>query len=214
MSEPLPLLPGAIQGETKRRPVILERTGSPALPGGAAEAAYRQLIAAAEPGTAERDGLLETPYRAARAWRELTSGYNATPDLRTFPADGYDEIVAATRLPFFSLCEHHLLPFFGVAHIAYLPGERILGLSKFARLLEMYARRLQVQERLTQQLADHLWKALEPQGVAVVIEAEHLCMAMRGVQKLGANTRTSVMRGAFRDKPEARAEALNLLLKE
>jgi GTP cyclohydrolase I len=178
-----------------------------------AREAYRDLLAVAEPGTCDRDGLTETPERAARAWAELTKGYTAEPDLKTFEADGYDEIVAVSRIPFYSLCEHHLLPFHGHAHIAYLPHRRIIGLSKFARLVDLYARRLQVQERLTRQIADCLVDALNPAGVVVVIEAEHLCMAMRGVERPGAHTRTSVVRGVFRDKPEARSEALRLLLR-
>jgi GTP cyclohydrolase I len=132
-------------------------------------------------------------------------------DLTTFAADGYDEIVAVSRLPFYSLCEHHLLPFHGYAHIAYLPGSRIIGLSKFARLVDLYARRLQLQERLTSQIAERLVDELDPRGAVVVIEAEHLCMTMRGVQKPESYTRTSVVRGIFREKAEARAEALELL---
>jgi GTP cyclohydrolase I len=151
-----------------------------------------------------------TPARAARAWSELTAGYAAEPDLTSFDAEGYDEIVAVAGIPFYSLCEHHLLPFHGTAHIAYLPDGRILGLSKFARLVDVYARRLQVQERLTSQIADRLDAELAPQGVAVVLEAEHLCMTMRGVRAAGSVTRTSVMRGVFRSKPEARAEAFDL----
>jgi GTP cyclohydrolase I len=155
--------------------------------------------------------LAGTPARAACAWRELIAGYELEVELTTFDADGYDEIVAVSGIPFYSLCEHHLLPFHGEAHIAYLPSDRILGLSKFARLVELYARRLQTQERLTAQIADHLAAALEPRAVAVVLRAEHLCMTMRGVRAAGATTTTSVMRGAFRDKPEARAEALDLI---
>ena len=176
-----------------------------------AERAFRSLLQLAEPDDAERPGLLDTPARAARAWAELTAGYRETVDLTTFDADGYDEIVAVSRMPFYSLCEHHLLPFHGYAHIAYLPGSRILGLSKFARLVDLYARRLQLQERLTSQIAERLVDALDPRGVVVVIEAEHLCMTMRGVQKPGSYTRTSVVRGVFREKAEARAEALELL---
>jgi GTP cyclohydrolase I len=153
----------------------------------------------------------ETARRAAQAWGELTSGYGYEPELTTFPAHGYDEIVAVGSIPFYSLCEHHLLPFFGRAHIAYLPADRILGLSKFARVVDRYARRLQLQERITSQVADHLERALAPRGVAVVLQAEHLCMAMRGVQALGTQTTTSVMRGRFRESDAARAEVLGLL---
>jgi GTP cyclohydrolase I len=175
-----------------------------------AETVYRELIMLAE-GRELREGTADTPRRAAAAWAELTSGYGPEPALRSFDADGYDEIVAVAAIPFYSLCEHHLLPFHGQAHIAYLPTDRILGLSKFARVVEHYSRRLQTQERLTVQIADAIDAAIAPAGVGVVLIAEHLCMAMRGVQKGGAKTTTSVMRGAFRDKPPARAEALALL---
>lgn len=158
-----------------------------------------------------RDGLASTPERAARAWQELTAGYHDEPQLTTFPAEGFDQIVAVRAIPFFSLCEHHLLPFHGKAHIAYLPGDRILGLSKFARVVRAYSRRLQVQERLTQEVAGQLVEALDPAGLLVVVEAEHLCMSMRGVQSIGTTTRTSYAGGAFRDKAAARAEALTLL---
>lgn len=174
--------------------------------------AYRTMLMEAEGEDANRDGLRDTPKRAAKAWLELTRGYRTpAPELRTFEAD-HDEIVAVAPIPFYSLCEHHLLPFHGTAHVAYLPGERILGLSKFARLVDWYARRLSVQERLTSQIADHLTDALSPGGVAVVLRAEHLCMTMRGAQVPGAITTTSVLRGTFRDQPAARAEVLDLLL--
>ena len=175
----------------------------------AVEDAYATLLEAA--GLDDLEGLAETPARAARAWAELTSGYDAIADLHAFPAEGYDEVVAVGRIPFYSLCEHHLLPFHGHAHIAYLPSDLVLGLSKFARLVNVYARRLQLQERLTAQIADHLTAALQPRGVAVVIQAEHLCMSMRGVQTAGALTTTSVMRGRFRESPAARAEVLGFL---
>ena len=171
--------------------------------------AFAALLEGVE-GLPLREGLASTPRRAGDAWLELMRGYGEDPELTTFDADGYDEIIAVTRIPFYSLCEHHLLPFHGFADIAYLPAGRILGLSKFARVVDMYARRLQVQERLTTQIADHLVEALEPQGVAVVLGAEHLCMSMRGAQVPGTITRTSVVRGAFRDKPAARAEAFAL----
>lgn len=173
------------------------------------EVAYEALLSSVEPD--RRPGTAHTPARAAAAWRELTSGYDADPTLTVFPADGYDEIVAVAPLPFYSLCEHHLLPFHGSAHIAYLPGDSILGLSKFVRLVDVYARRLQVQERLTAQIADHLLAALQPRAVAVVLRAEHLCMSMRGVQKAGALTTTSVVRGRFRESGAARAEAFRLM---
>lgn len=162
-------------------------------------------------GQGRLNGLAETPARAARAWEELTAGYLMPEDLRTFPAEGYDEIVAVAGIPFYSLCEHHLLPFHGLAHVAYLPSERILGLSKFARLVNRYSRRLQLQERLTAQIAEALDVALTPHGVGVVVQAEHLCMAMRGVQTPGTRTTTSVMLGRFRESDSARAEVLGLL---
>jgi len=175
------------------------------------EAAFERMLIQAEGEHADREGLIDTPERAARAWRELTSGYGARLDLSTFDADGYDELVAITRLPFYSLCEHHLLPFHGTADFVYLPDERILGLSKFARLLDQRSRRLQVQERLSSELASALEGALNPRGVMVVVRAEHLCMAMRGVQRPGHTTITSVVRGVFATQPEARAEAQALL---
>jgi GTP cyclohydrolase I len=182
----------------------------------AAPTAFWNLLVEAEGlEGAQRDGLLDTPARAARAWADLTAGYREEPpELRTFEAT-HDEVVAVAPIPFYSLCEHHLLPFHGRAYVAYLPGERILGLSKFARVVNHFARRLQVQERLTTEIADYLEVGLSngapPRGLAVVIKAEHLCMSMRGAQVPGAITTTSVMRGAFRDKAEARAEVLGLM---
>lgn len=172
--------------------------------------AYSNLIDATGEDV-QRPGLVDTPDRAGAAWKELTAGYHNEPKLTTFPADGFDQIVAVRQIPFFSLCEHHLLPFHGQAHIAYLPGDRILGLSKFARVVRTYSRRLQVQERLTQEIAGVLNATLAPAGLLVVVEAEHLCMSMRGVQSIGTVTRTSYAGGAFRDKDAARAEALTLL---
>jgi GTP cyclohydrolase I len=161
-----------------------------------------------------RDGLHETPRRFVKALGELTAGYRVDDPpalLKTFENDGTRDMVLVRDIPFYSLCEHHVLPFYGVAHVAYVPGDRIVGLSKFGRLVEAFARRLQVQERLTAQIADTLEDTLSPAGVIVVVEAQHLCMAMRGVQKPGALTLTSAVRGVFRTKPEARAEALSLM---
>ena len=152
--------------------------------------------------------LAETPRRVAGAFAEMLSG--PPFELTTFPNEGYDELVIATDIPVQSLCEHHLLPFTGVAHIGYLPGDRILGLSKFARVLDLFARDLQVQERLTQQVADWLQTNLAPRGVGVVIEAEHLCMSLRGVQKPGSRTVTSALHGVVRDDPRTRQEFLAL----
>lgn len=162
----------------------------------------------------ERDGLRDTPARYAKALLDMTSGLNEDPaeHLRTFDSDGYDEIVVVRDIPVRSLCEHHLLPFVGVAHVAYLPEGRIVGLSKLARLVDGYARRPQVQERLTMQVANTLHDSpVAPKGVAVVVDAEHLCMTMRGVKAPGTRTLTSVMLGRFREHPPARAEVLELL---
>jgi GTP cyclohydrolase IA len=149
--------------------------------------------------------LAETPRRVARSYAELLAGRQF--DLTTFPNDeGYDELVIARDIPLQSLCEHHLLPFSGVAHIGYLPGARILGLSKLARVLELFARDLQVQERLTQQVADWLQEHLAPRGVDVVVEAEHLCMSLRGVRATGARTVTSALHGVLRSDARSRAE--------
>jgi GTP cyclohydrolase IA len=157
----------------------------------------------------ETEGLRETPRRMAAAYAELL-----TPEpfsLTTFPNDeGYDELVVVRDIPFESLCMHHVLPFHGVAHVAYLPAERIVGLSKLARVVELFARDLQLQERLTTQIASCLEARLQPKGVGVVIEAEHLCMSLRGVQKHGAKTMTSTLYGLVRDDPRTRGEFLSL----
>ena len=151
--------------------------------------------------------LRETPRRVAAAFAELLTP--AAFDLTTFPNDeGYDELVVARDIPFASLCEHHLLPFHGVAHVGYLPGERILGLSKLARVVELFARDLQVQERLTTRIAGWLAERLAPKGVGVVLEAEHLCMSLRGVRASGSRTVTSALLGLLRDDPRTRAEFL------
>ena len=149
--------------------------------------------------------LVDTPRRVAAAYAEMLTPREFS--LTTFPNDeGYDELVIARDIPFHSLCQHHLLPFTGVAHVGYLPGERILGLSKLARVVEMFARGLQVQERLTKQVADWLADQLQPKGVGVVIEAEHLCMSLRGVQAGGCRTVTSALHGLLRDDPRSRGE--------
>jgi GTP cyclohydrolase I len=154
-------------------------------------------------------GLADTPRRMAEAYAELLTPIPFEPT--TFPnADGYDELVLAGSMPFHSLCEHHLLPFAGVAHVGYLPGERIIGLSKLARVVELFARDLQVQERLTQQIADWLDDHLAPRGVGVVLEAEHTCMSLRGVQKQGSRTVTSALHGLVREDPRTRQEFLDL----
>lgn len=157
----------------------------------------------------EDENLAETPRRMADALIEMTSGPEF--DLTTFANhEEYDELVVVSDIPIQSLCEHHILPFVGVAHIGYLPGERILGLSKFARMVEFHARRPQTQERLTKAIADHLQQVLAPRGVGVVIEAEHTCMSLRGARTPGARTTTSTLFGLLRDDPRSRAEFLEL----
>src|ERR1700739_1494243 len=165
----------------------------------------------------EREGLRETPSRVARAYREMFSGLYTDPDsvLNTMFDEEHDELVIVKEIPMYSTCEHHLVSFHGVAHVGYIPGKdgRVTGLSKIARLVDLYAKRPQVQERLTSQIADALVKKLDPSGVIVVVEAEHLCMAMRGVRKPGAVTTTSAVRGVFKTNPASRAEALDLILR-
>jgi GTP cyclohydrolase I len=169
-----------------------------------AERAVRDLLRALGRNPADAH-LAETPRRVAAAFEEMLTPRRF--DLTTFPNDeGYNELVLATRIPVHSLCEHHLLPFTGVAHIGYLPGDRILGLSKLARVLELFARDLQVQERLTQQVADWLQENLSPRGVGVVIEAEHQCMSLRGVRATGSRTITSALHGQLRDDVRSRQE--------
>ena len=174
----------------------------------AAEAAARELLVSLG-ADLEDEGLRETPRRVAAAYAELL-----TPEpfnLTTFPnTEGYDELVLVRDIPFQSLCMHHLLPFHGVAHVAYLPDERILGLSKLARVVEHFARDLQLQERLTTQIAGWLQERLRPKGVGVVLQAEHLCMSLRGVQSAGALTITSALHGLVRDDPRTREEFLSL----
>ena len=162
----------------------------------------------------ERPGLLETPDRVARMCRETLYGTHCEPTsvIKALEAPGHEEIVLVKDISFYSTCEHHLLPFLGKAHVAYIPaGARLCGISKLARVVEVASRRLSVQEHLTTLVADSIMEALKPRGVIVVIEAEHLCMTMRGVKKPGAKTVTSVVRGIFRDKPATRAEALSLI---
>ena len=163
----------------------------------------------------DRPGLRDTPARVARMYEEITSGLHEDPTqvLQAVFEEGHDEMVMIRDIPMASICEHHLVPFVGKAHVAYIPNEqgRITGLSKLARLVDGMARRPQVQERLTTQIADAMVERLEPQGVLVVIEAEHLCMTMRGVRKPGAVTVTSAVRGSFRDSMSTRMEAMNLL---
>jgi GTP cyclohydrolase I len=172
-----------------------------------AQRAARELLEALG-ADADAEVLQETPRRVADAYAELLTA----PPFRTttFPNDGYDELIVARAIPFHSLCMHHLLPFHGVAHIGYLPGERIIGLSKLGRVVELFARDLQIQERLTTQIASWLEHELEPKGVGVVLEAEHMCMSLRGVQKFGARTITSALHGLVRDDSRTRQEFLAL----
>ncbi len=176
-----------------------------------AEAAVRTLLrwAGDDPS---REGLVDTPLRVARAWREWFSGYTLDPDAylaRTFEeVEGYDEMVVLRDIPFESHCEHHLAPIIGKAHVGYLPGGKVVGISKLARVVEAYSRRLQVQEKLTAQIADCIERVLQPRGVGVVIEASHECMTTRGVHTRGVSMVTSTMRGLFRDDARTRAEFL------
>jgi GTP cyclohydrolase IA len=179
------------------------------------EAAVREVLAAIGEDP-DRPGLRDTPARVARAYAETFAGLGQDPFefLATTFDEDHDELVLVKDIAMYSTCEHHLVPFHGVAHVGYIPGAdgRVTGLSKLARLVEVYARRPQVQERMTRQIADALFEVLKPQGVIVVIEAEHLCMAMRGIRKPGATTVTSAVRGSFRANAATRSEAMGLIL--
>jgi GTP cyclohydrolase I len=191
-------------GSNGRGPIDLDR---------AASAVRDLLIALGE--NPDREGLKETPMRVARAYNEVFSGLDQDPQevLNTVFDIGHDEMILVKDIELYSTCEHHLVPFHGVAHVGYIPGEdgRVTGLSKLARVVEVFAKRPQVQERLTAQIADALVKALNPRGVIVVIECEHLCMSMRGVKKPGSRTVTSAVRGQMRDTA-TRAEAMSLII--
>jgi len=195
------------------KPAAGEGAGEPAGDSQVIEHAVRRILTeiGEDPG---REGLVRTPERMHRMWLELTCGYHVDPDRLINGAVfdvGYSEMVVIKGIPFYSLCEHHMLPFFGTAAVGYLPRGRVIGLSKIPRIVEMYARRLQVQERMTQQIADFLQQHLNPYGSGVVIEAEHLCLAMRGVQKGGATMVTSSVLGAFRTTRETRDEFMSHL---
>jgi len=182
-----------------------------------AEAAVRELLLAVGEDP-DRQGLKETPARVARAYREMFAGLYTDPDtvLDTTFDEEHDELVLVTKIPLYSTCEHHLVAFHGMAHVGYIPGHdgRVTGLSKLARVVDLYAKRPQVQERLTAQIADAVVRKLKPRGVIVVIEAEHLCMAMRGVRKAGSITVTSAVRGQFKTDDASRSEALGLILRK
>jgi len=199
ISEPKPLIPGAHAPEIDQPRI---------------EAAVKEILAAIGEDP-DRDGLLDTPKRVARMYAEICSGLHEQPEdhlATTFEA-GHEELVMVRDIPFYSVCEHHLIPFFGTAHVAYIPNEtgRVTGLSKLARLVDGYAKRPQVQERLTRQVADAIEDSLTPRGVMVVMEAEHLCMSMRGVRKPGATTVTSSVTGIFRTNDATRMEAMRFI---
>ena len=182
-----------------------------------AEAAVRELLIAVGEDP-ERPGLLDTPARVARSYKEIFAGLYSEPDdaLNTTFDEGHQELVLVRDIPMYSTCEHHLVSFHGVAHVGYIPGKsgKVTGLSKLARVVDLYAKRPQVQERLTSQIADALMRKLDPRGVIVVIEAEHLCMAMRGIRKPGASTTTSAVRGLLQSSAASRSEALDLILRK
>ncbi len=198
-----------------RKPVIRRiETAQPDRDRSRSEEAVRTLLSHVGEDP-RREGLLRTPARVVNALEFLTSGYSQDPKVAIngalFVEENYQEMILCKDLDFYSLCEHHLLPFMGKAHVAYLPNKRIVGVSKLARMVEIYCRRLQVQERLTTQIAQTLMEEIEPLGVAVVLEAEHLCMRMRGVQKQNSKMTTSAMLGAFRTNVETRQEFMNLI---
>jgi len=207
-----PISGAPAQPDTPTQPHTLTQPGAPTQ--AEAEAAVRTLLRwiGEDP---EREGLLDTPGRVARAWREFSVGYETDP--RTLLAttfaevEGYDEIVLLRDIRIESHCEHHLVPIIGVCHVAYLPRRRVVGISKLARVVEAYARRLQIQERLTALIAETINDVLQPEGVAVVIEAGHQCMTTRGVHQPGVSMVTSRMLGAFRDNPTTRGELLSML---
>jgi GTP cyclohydrolase I len=179
-----------------------------------AEAAVRELLLAVGENP-DRQGLVDTPARVARAYREMFAGLYTDPDavLETTFDEDHDELILVTKIPMYSTCEHHLVAFHGMAHVGYIPGKdgRVTGLSKLARVVDLYAKRPQVQERLTGQIADAVVRKLKPRGVIVVIEAEHLCMSMRGVRKPGSSTVTSAVRGLFRESSSTRMEAMRFI---
>jgi GTP cyclohydrolase I len=206
--------PAPDQGAAARAVAVADGRVVPELDRPRVEAAVRELLFAVGEDP-DREGLRDTPARVARAYAEIFAGLYADPDAvldRTFDED-HRELVLVREIPVSSFCEHHLLPFSGVAHVGYIPSHagRVTGLSKIARLVDLYARRPQVQERLTAQIADALVRKLDPQGVIVVVDAEHLCMTMRGIRKPGARTTTSAVRGILQTSSTSRAEAMSLI---
>ncbi len=201
------VLPEEADGEVRADPARIDSAR--------AEAAVRELLIAVGEDP-DRPGLRDTPARVARAYAETFAGIWQDPAqiLSTVFDEDHDELVLVKDIPMYSTCEHHLVPFHGAAHVGYIPGPdgRVTGLSKLARLVDVYARRPQVQERMTRQIADALHDVLKPRGVLVVVQAEHLCMGMRGIRKPGSVTTTSAVRGLFRDNPATRAEAMSLVL--
>jgi len=161
----------------------------------------------------DREGLQKTPYRIVKMWDEIFSGYDKKPEdvLTVFDADGYDQIILLKDIELYSMCEHHMLPFYGRAHVAYVPWRKIVGISKLARLVDIYAKRLQIQERIGEQVTDALMRLLDPKGAACIIEATHMCMRMRGVEKQNSVMVTSSLGGVFLTKPEAREELMQLI---
>ena len=178
------------------------------------EKAVREILLAVGEDI-ERDGLKKTPERVARMYGELLGGMQEKPEkyLRSVFTENYEELVLLREIPFYSICEHHLMPFIGHAHVAYLPSKKILGISKLARIVDCFARRLQSQERLTYQIADFIMNKLKPQGVAVVLEASHSCMTIRGIKKPGSVMVTSALRGIFKRDPKSRNEIMSLMHK-
>lgn len=179
-----------------------------------AEDLILRVLECIEGPDALRDGLADTPARVVKSWKELFAGYTQDPKSilsRTFPAEGYDEVIISRDIEMYSTCEHHLLPFFGLAHVGYIPSDRVVGLSKLARLVDCFSRRLQIQERLTTQVADAIVEYLAPKGVAVTIESKHMCMSCRGALKQNSVMVTSALRGVFKENAAARAEYLNLI---
>jgi len=177
------------------------------------EKAFREILLAIGENP-DREGLVNTPARVARMYEEIFAGLNTDPQdfLNVYFSSSHDELVLVKDIPIYSMCEHHFLPFYGKAHVAYIPrGGKVVGISKLARVAETYAHRPQLQERLTSQIADCLFKRLNPYGVAVIIEAEHMCMTMRGIRKPGSKTVTSAVRGIFETRAETRAELLSLI---